>query len=318
MISLATCYTPCARRGLALTARLSSTRPCLRRNARARIYPQSPLSPNLDYTLSSFLANPRFKATAARQAARDSRNKGSNGNAQNFRRLPPSPGGSGNTQGPKREPPSPSGGILTPGVVVKGLIGINAAVFLAWQYAELRDSANGDPELLKFMYWNFTVSPFNCQNLWPLLAASVSHTEFWHLGINMYVLWNFAPAAMQLITPRQFLGLYVIAGIGCSVASIMNSIWEYNHGRPIRASKGASGSVSGAMAFFAMATPRFPVTLFGLIEIPAWAGIGGFALFDLFCWLTGTLGSIDHAGHLGGGVVGVAFWTVKSILSRRP
>ncbi|KAJ3178311.1 hypothetical protein HDU87_003623 [Geranomyces variabilis] len=305
---LATIYTPCARRGLALSARLFPARPYLPRHAGPWIYSQPPLSQNLDYALSSHLANSRSKSSAARQAARQARktNKGPSGNAQNSKRVPPTPPSGNHRVLPN--PPS-NGGILTPGIVVKGLIGINVAVFLAWQYAELKYRTTGDSKPLAFMLGNFTISPINMHsNPWATLTASVSHSQLWHIGVNMYVLWNFAPAVMTLITPRQFLALYALAGLGCSIASILNSIWDYNNGHPIRGSKGASGSIAGAMMMFALAMPRFPLILFGLIEVPALAGIGGFALIDLACWWTRALETVDNAGHMGGAAVGAAFW----------
>jgi membrane associated rhomboid family serine protease len=78
---------------------------------------------------------------------------------------------------------------------------------------------------------------------------------------------------------------------------------------------GASGGISGVMAFFALKNPGAKVSLFvrarwigipALVALLLWTGL---QLLELTYQLEG-ISNVSAAGHFGGLVVGVTFWLV--------
>ncbi len=69
------------------------------------------------------------------------------------------------------------------------LIGLNVAVFCAWQYALSSWKRFGDPAPYYFMFTNFLSGLPNLQQgrIWTLLTSCVSHEDSSHLLINMLV-----------------------------------------------------------------------------------------------------------------------------------
>ena len=45
-----------------------------------------------------------------------------------------------------------------------------------------------------------------------MLFCCFSHVEFWHLFINMVVLWKVVPAVEHIMTAEQFVATYISSG----------------------------------------------------------------------------------------------------------
>jgi len=194
----------------------------------------------------------------------------------------------------------------TPAVSV--IIGINVLVFLAWQAASVL------PNLENFMVVNFLVSTSRLTHgyVWTLLTAAFSHNELWHLAINMFVLWSFGTLLERLWGTRTFVLFYLAAAVfsslsHCLVSSVLlgdNNI----------AALGASGAISGLLLAYALYFPHHKILLFGIIPIPALAGVLGFVGIDLWGLVAQSRGGglpIGHGAHLGGALAGAVmyfFW----------
>ncbi len=194
----------------------------------------------------------------------------------------------------------------TPAVTV--IIGINVLVFLAWQAASVM------PALEEFMGMNFLVSTTHVMHglVWTLLTAAFSHSEFWHLAINMFVLWSFGTVLERLWGTRKFVVFYVIAAVVASICHcFVSTVLIGNSDIP---ALGASGAVSGLLLAYALLFPRHKILLMGIIPVPALIGVLAFVGIDLWGLFAQTRGGglpIGHGAHLGGALAGAVmyfFW----------
>lgn len=81
--------------------------------------------------------------------------------------------------------------------VIYGLIGLNIAIYLLWQYAMTSYQRFRDPIWLQFLYNNFVLNEGNIMNgrIWTLLTACFSHSTGSHILVNCLGLYFVAPAA---------------------------------------------------------------------------------------------------------------------------
>jgi len=130
---------------------------------------------------------------------------------------------------------------------------------------------------------------------WRLLTAMFLHGNLLHIGSNMWALFNLGLLAEILYGRRNYVFLYLIAGLGGSVASVF---WH-----PQEVGVGASGAIFGIAGALLPAlkfqkNPRIATALKGALK-----SIFIFVVFNLT--LGATLPVIDNAAHVGGLVTGM-------------
>jgi len=206
---------------------------------------------------------------------------------------------------------------------VSVIIGLNVLVFLGWQASLFV------PELQPFMMGNFLVSTSHLAHgyVWTLVAAAFSHNELWHLAINMFVLWSFGTVLESLWGTRVFVIFYLAAAVFASVSHcLVSSILMGNGNIP---ALGASGAVSGLLLAYALHFPRHKILLFGVIPVPALAGVLAFVGIDLWGLMAQSRGGglpIGHGAHLGGALAGAVMYflylrstvPISRVATRRP
>jgi membrane associated rhomboid family serine protease len=133
---------------------------------------------------------------------------------------------------------------------------------------------------------------------WRLVSSMFLHFGLLHLAVNMYGLWVLGRVVEQIHGPRRYFVVYLVAGIGGSLASLF-----FGHylafGRPIAdLSAGASGAIFGilgaAIAEFALRRKAYP---------EAWrrAVLGNLVFLAAANVFIGqAIPGIDQAAHLGG------------------
>jgi membrane associated rhomboid family serine protease len=191
----------------------------------------------------------------------------------------------------------------TPAVSI--IIGLNVLVFLAWQAAPLV------PGVFEFMSENFLVSTTHIEHLhvWTLVTAAFSHNELWHLAINMFVLWSFGTVLEHLWGTRVFVLVYLAAAVVASVSHC--AVSSFIMGRDNIPALGASGAVSGLLLAYALHFPRHRILLFGIVPVPALAGVLAFVGLDLWGLIAQGRGGglpIGHGAHLGGALAGALIY----------
>ena len=145
---------------------------------------------------------------------------------------------------------------------------------------------------------------------WQLITYQFLHGDFWHIFMNMFMLWMFGTELENRWGNKKFIYFYLICGIGAGLLHMLMSI-SLGHIAP---AIGASGSIYGLFFGFIMLNPDRRLIMFPLfIPIKAkWIGIG-MVVISLIGGLSGGDG-IAHFAHLGGGLMG--FLLVKLFPSR--
>ncbi len=159
------------------------------------------------------------------------------------------------------------------------------------------------------------------QTIWPMVWQPLTymfiHGDFWHVAINMFVLWMFGSELEVIWGQKSFLKYYFITGIGSGL------VWTlFNIGSHYSVLIGASGAIYGILIAYGMLFPNRTVYLYFLIPIKVkWLVliIGGVAFFSSF----NDMSNISHMTHLSGMLIGYVYlkkewqWSRLSILFRK-
>ena len=187
------------------------------------------------------------------------------------------------------------------------LVGLN----VLWFGAMVASGISYD-DTQQVLRWGADYGPLTLGGQWWRLVTSMFlHFGFFHLAFNMWALFNVGRVAEALFGSRAFLALYLLSGIGGSLASVLV--------HPLAVSGGASGAIFGVAGGIIAAlglTRRGPgnEVLLGRI-LPS---LVLFVLYNLVVGFRST--GIDNMAHLGGLVVGAAFgaavalWPVASLV----
>lgn len=139
--------------------------------------------------------------------------------------------------------------------------------------------------------------------MWPDVAvdwyrwitAGFVHFGLLHLGINMFVLWQFGSQLEQVMGRGRYAALYFLSLLGSSLAVYLFGSFPSVHG-------GSSGAIFGLVAAFVIALKRLNLDWRSQAMFAgAWLVMGFF------------VSNISWEGHLGGAVVGA---TVMALMLR--
>jgi len=191
----------------------------------------------------------------------------------------------------------------TPRLVITPVImGLNTCIFVLMV---LSGVSALKPQPSQLVPWgaNFGLLTFGGQ-WWRLFSSTFVHIGVLHLMLNMWALWSLGALAERMFGKWMFLLLYVLAGLGGSIASLA---WN-----PEVVSAGASGAifgvVGGLIMLLGLEKLRVPLTeskqtLTSLLMFVGYNLVNGFKE-----------SGVDNAAHLGGLVLGL----VLGALLHRP
>lgn len=176
---------------------------------------------------------------------------------------------------------------LTPWV--KRLLIANAAIFLLmW----ISGSAGFFVEWFAFRPSRILTRP------WGALTYMFLHAGFWHVFINMLMLFFFGMPLERRWGSREFIKYYLLCGLGGVALSFV-----FQSSSII----GASAAVYGLMLAFAMTWPDAPIYIWGIFPVKAkWLAAFLFVVSTLSAFGGGGDG-IAHFAHLGGLVTGFVY-----------
>lgn len=177
--------------------------------------------------------------------------------------------------------------VLTPWV--KRLLIANAAIFLLmW----ISGSAGFFVEWFAFRPSRILTRP------WGALTYMFLHAGFWHVFINMLMLFFFGLPLERRWGSLEFIKYYLLCGLGGVALSFV-----FQSSSII----GASAAVYGLMLAFAMTWPDAPIYIWGIFPIKAkWLAAFLFVVSTLSAFGGGGDG-IAHFAHLGGLVTGFVY-----------
>ena len=163
-----------------------------------------------------------------------------------------------------------------------------------------------DPDPRAMFAWgaNFGPAVVLDGQAWRLLTSTFLHFGLLHLAFNMWCLLSAGPLVERLFGHLGFAALYLLAGVGGSLASL----WFH----PVIFGAGASGAIfgvfGGLLGFLAVHSARHPPRG---PEAPAPSAVSFVAYNTLFGLMSP---GIDNAAHLGGLATGF----VCGLLLQRP
>lgn len=135
---------------------------------------------------------------------------------------------------------------------------------------------------------------------WRLITYMLLHAGAFHLLFNMLWLWWMGRPVADRLGTRNFMILYIGAGVLGALANVMTASWLGMD--TLRPTVGASGAVFGVMVAFAMLYPTTPIMLLLLPPIEARYLVLGLIAIDLL-FLT-TDDNVARMVHLGGALAG--------------
>jgi len=202
----------------------------------------------------------------------------------------------------------------TPGLsLTTWLIVINVvALVLSYFLLSMQDSVIADWWKKNLLLWpNFRRLPPDLLGdrpglfrPWQLVTSVFLHEGFWHILLNMWMLWLFGRGIEQLYGRWNFLAFYLAAGITAGALYVLTS---YIRGTP-NGALGASGAVIGTVVLYAFHFPRQKLYIWGIVPVLVWQMAAFFVALDLYYFTTGQGGNVANAAHLGGAAFGVAYY----------
>lgn len=201
-----------------------------------------------------------------------------------------------------------------PQIALWSIIGLNVAGFLAWRMP-------GAPSRFMFRYGLLQKQPAYF-NAGQMLGSAFSHQNFWHLFVNMFVLYQFGAPIAQWLGSSTFLECYLDS---CVLSSLGSMILPSLLGRAVLLpSLGASGAVFSCLGVFSYLVPNAPLALYFIpLPIGAWyvflltAGYNVFAMASMRGAFFSSAG-IDYAGHVAGSICGIFYgWLSQRRINER-
>lgn len=138
------------------------------------------------------------------------------------------------------------------------------------------------------------------------VTSGFVHAGWMHLGINMFVLWQFGTIVEDRFTEMsgvlpgrlRFMAVYFIILVASGLPTFLK-----HRNQPGYASVGASGAVSGILFSYVLFYPWEPIYLYGIIPITSIIAAAGYLAYSSWASRQGR-GMINHDAHFYGAVSG--------------
>ncbi|RMZ70488.1 rhomboid family [Pyrenophora seminiperda CCB06] len=201
--------------------------------------------------------------------------------------------------------------------VLYTLLGTNLAVFGYAMYLK-EQARQGHPLPFKEFTQKMTLSlpDFQHGSYLPILTSTFTHLDIGHLLANMFSLYFLGSflASAPVITPLRYFTIAIGSGLAGSVGWLFHRYYQRQAKAPGKwhtaRGSGFSGSIMGLSTVAACLTPHARFFLMGIVPMPLWALVTGFAVFDGY-YLNSLDSNIGHAGHLGGLAFGLLYYVAR-------
>jgi len=136
---------------------------------------------------------------------------------------------------------------------------------------------------------------------WSIVTYSFFHGNFWHILMNMLILYYVGRILLNLFDPKKFLNIYFLGVISGGLAFLLSSNIFPAFLENTLPMVGASAGVMAVLLFVCTYMPNQEVRLF-VFNIKLWYIGAFFVLKDLIQLPMGNAGG--HIAHLGGAILG--------------
>ena len=202
--------------------------------------------------------------------------------------------------------------------VLYALMGTNIAIFGYAMYLKQQAMLGFHDPLIRFMQrMTLNLTEFRNGDYLSVLTSTFTHVSIGHIFSNMFTLYflgSFITTA-PVITPLRLLTIALGSGLSGSVGYLAQQQYRLSkqQGWNVRDSgraMGFSGAVMGISTVAACLAPRAQVAIWGIIPMPLWALVAGYAVYDGY-YLNSVDTRIAHAGHLGGLGFGLVYYFAR-------
>jgi len=132
-----------------------------------------------------------------------------------------------------------------------------------------------------------------------MLTSGFLHADYVHLGMNMYVLYIFAPAVIGQLGTIPFLMIY----FGSLLIGNLLTL-KYHEKELYYSAVGASGAVAGVIFSGILLHPDMRLMIFPIpVYLPSYVFGIGYLVYSII-GMKKQLGNIGHSAHLGGAIGG--------------
>ena len=192
--------------------------------------------------------------------------------------------------------------------VTNWIIIINVAFFIVASIFIIKDIS----------YMNYiALQPTNIlegKYLWTIITSMFMHANFFHLMINMFVLFSLGNFCEKIIGRKRFFWFYLSSGIFAGIIFVILSgyfgygIGERIFGNPLIPGVGASGAIFAIAALFMVLTPhlKFMIIFLPFFSLPAYIMIP-LVLFITWIVSAGAGWPIGNTAHFGGFLAGLIY-----------
>jgi len=125
------------------------------------------------------------------------------------------------------------------------IFGLNALVWAGLRFGFARNSALTSLFFSKHLVLNINNVLINGKRFYTLLTSNFTHVQAFHIGLNMYALYNMAPLLLANLGTITFSTFYISAALVSGFGSL---IADLARGRISKGSIGASGAVFAVLA----------------------------------------------------------------------
>lgn len=192
------------------------------------------------------------------------------------------------------------GGSITP--MVKKLLIANGAIFLIQLMMGPELGIATRNGLLPFGSYFALIPQYVVEYgyVWQLVTYQFLHGGFFHILINMFILWMFGTELERIWDELGFLRFYLVCGIFAGLSML---VFNYS----LTPVVGASGAIFGLLGAFAYYWPERQVYIWGIFPMRVKYFVFFVGLIELIMGITETRLGIAHAAHLGGLGAGLAY-----------
>ncbi|KAF2851126.1 hypothetical protein T440DRAFT_467871 [Plenodomus tracheiphilus IPT5] len=194
-------------------------------------------------------------------------------------------------------------------------IGANLSVYGYAMYLKSAAMQGHVAPFSKFIQ-NMTLNleDFRAGRWWTTVTATFTHLSIGHIFGNMctvFFLGRFLATA-RIITPARYFIIAMGSGLCGSIGYLVNRYVQTQKTgeRDNTRGLGFSGAVTGISSVAACLAPTAKVRLYGIVPVPLWGLVAGYAAYDGF-YLNDSNSRIGHAGHLGGLGFGLVYYFFK-------
>ena len=182
--------------------------------------------------------------------------------------------------------------------IIRTLISINAALFLirylmVGQFDMLNLGLSSDPQI------------------WQPITYMFVHGDFFHIFMNMFVLWMFGSEMESIWGGKKFLQYYLFTGIGSGLVWLM-----FNYGSTYSILIGASGAIYGILLAYGLMFPNRKVLIYFLFPIKVKYFVAILALISFVSSIDTSGSNISHLTHLSGMIIGFVYLKFPSFKYR--